>query len=167
VDLYIANTTPRQHHLNYRIPENVRLFERYIPAGGQVKLTYGQPEVDHIINQLTPYGLIAAKEIGRNKDFSGLCYSIDKPIDVDAIQNGLSEVDQSEITRALEVRKNGAIAADEAMEKISRQGGAQVNGVEIEVTEQSNGPNDTDPKFKQTISVEREGRRPVGRPRRS
>jgi len=166
MDLYIANASPRNHHLHYRIPENDRVFDRLIAAGSQVKLTYGQDATDHIINQLRPYGLISVKEIGRNKEFSGLCFSIDKPVDVEAIRNGLDEVDQIAIANALEVRKNGAIAADDAMEKVARQGGAQVNSVEIEVTEQSKGPSDTDAKFNQTIAVEREGRRPVGRPRR-
>lgn len=158
MDLYIANASPRPHHLHYRIPENDRLFAREIPAGGQIVLNHEQDAVDHILKQLTPYGTVAAKDIGRNKDFSGLCYAIGKPVDIDAIKAGLDAVDQTAIDRALEVRKNGAIAADQAMEDVARQGGARLNGVEVEVIEQAKGPNDTDPKFEQRIAVEREGR---------
>lgn len=165
MDLYIANTTPRIHHLHYRIPEGPRVLDRSISPGSQVKLSHSADEVDYIIRQLSPYGLIPVKEIGRNKDFSGLCYTIDKPVDVDAIRNGLDETDTAAIEKALEMRKANAIAADDAMEKVSRQGGAQINNLEIEVTEQAKGPDDNAPKFAQTIGVEREGRRGRGRPR--
>ena len=103
------------------------------------------------------------------KGFGGICYRIDKPISVDAIEHGIEQKDQEAIDRALEARKITAVAADQMISaKAQEMGLKQKDGLEIEVLEEKKNAADQEGKFNETIEVVREGVAPrKGRPRKS
>jgi hypothetical protein len=83
VKLYIANGTKQVQSFWYRLPGSwAKPIELVIPQGMQVKVPDDllPEEVESILDQHSKYGLIKADEVDRSKPFTGLCYSIDKPV---------------------------------------------------------------------------------------
>lgn len=158
--IYIANATPRNHHLHWRLPEKNRMFDRSIGAGQQARLELETTdEVNALLAQVGQYGAVSLESIGRNPDFSGLIFSTrDKPIDIDAIRQGFDLTDEHAVERALEARKLGAMAADLRQGELAQQAGVTMAGSEVTVQEESRGPHDMADKMTQTVEVVREGR---------
>ena len=112
-------------------------------------------------------------EVGKvKKGFGGLVYRMDKPISVEAIQNGFTQSEQEQIDRALQARTVTAVVTDKMMaDRAQELGLRQKAALEVEVVEESKGITDTNEnKFNETITVVKDGgaepaRR--GRPRKS
>ena len=167
MELFIANCSKQDFLFTYMLPENPRPFSHKIRAGAQIKLIQDQIQVDAIIKQHQPYGIM---EVGKvNKGFGGLCYRFNKPISVEAIESGISQSDQENIERANEARKITAVAQDQIIsQKAQEMGLKQKSGVEVEVVEEKKNAADTESKFDETIEVLHEGVAPrKGRPRKS
>lgn len=167
--LYVANCSKQDHDFTYMLFENPRPFHHRIRAGAQFEVNGSQDDIDHIIKQHSIYGMM---EVGKvKKGFGGICYRLDKPIAVDAIEAGFEQRDQEMIDRALEARKVTAAAADQILyNKAQEMGLRQKAGLEVEVVEEKKNAADNEPKFNQTIEVVREGVQPGknrGRPRKS
>jgi hypothetical protein len=157
--LYIVNATPRIHHLHYRITEDVRVFDAKISPGGQFKIPdkHCSPEdLKHIINQITVYGAKTREEVGRDKDFSGIIYG-HKPISIESIRQGLAEVDELAIERAIDLRTKNAISADAKVAALAQEAGTGVGSLEVEFAEQATPGGDNENLQRQTIQVQREG----------
>ena len=136
--------------------ENPRPFLQKIRAGSQIEINGSQDEVDYIIKQHQIYGLVEAKHIKGH--FSGLAYSIGKPISVNNIEEGISKRDEELIDRALEARKIQAASADKIIsEKAQEMGLRQSSGIEVDIVEEKKNAADNTPKFEQTIEVVKEG----------
>lgn len=165
--LYIANCSKNEHMFTYMLPEVTRPFSHHIRAGGQIEIPGPSEAIDAIIKQHEIYGLQLADKVGRG--FGGLCYRVDKPISVEAIQNGFTQTEQEMIDRSLEARKITAAAQDQIFSKTAQEMGLQVkSGIEFEVVEEKKNQADNEPKFQQTIEVVHEGIAPRrGRPRKS
>ena len=167
MELFIANCSKQDFLFTYMLPENPRPFSHKIRAGAQIKLVQDQIQVDAIIKQHQPYGIM---EVGKvSKGFGGLCYRFNKPISVEAIESGISQSDQENIERANEARKITAVAQDQIIsQKAQEMGLKQKSGVEVEVVEEKKIAADTESKFDETIEVLHEGVAPrKGRPRKS
>jgi hypothetical protein len=167
MELFIANCSKQDFLFTYMLPENPRPFSHKIRAGAQIKLVQDQIQVDAIIKQHQPYGIM---EVGKvSKGFGGLCYRFNKPISVEAIESGISQSDQENIERANEARKITAVAQDQIIsQKAQEMGLKQKSGVEVEVVEEKKNAADTESKFDETIEVLHEGVAPrKGRPRKS
>ena len=166
--LYIANCSKQEFDFTYMLPENVRPFMHKIRAGGQIELNHNQDETERIINQHSIYGMQEANKV--SKGFGGLCYRLDKPISVEAIQNGFTQTEQEQVDRALQARTVTAVVQDQKFSELAQQRGlTQKGALEIEVVEETKGPTDTAAgKFNETITVVKDGgpapRR--GRPRK-
>lgn len=159
MDLYIANCSKQEFLFTYMLPENTRPFVHKIRAGSQIKLTQSQPEVDVIIRQHSIYGLMEANQV--KKGFGGLCYRIDKPISVSAIEEGLSQSDQEMIEKAQEARNITAAAQDKIISEKAQEMGLKVkSGIEVEVVEEKKNAADSGDKFDQVIEVVHEGQAP-------
>lgn len=164
--LYVANTTKQEFDFTYMLPENPRPFMHKIRAGSQVEITGSQDDVDAIINQHSIYGMVEANKV--KKGFGGLCYRLEKPISVDAIEQGLSQNDQDKIDRALDARKLSAAAADQVISQRAQEMGLQQRSpLEVEVVEEGKNPYDTSGKFNETIEVIKDGGPAPKRGRRS
>lgn len=160
--LFIANATTRDHHLHYRVTEQVRLFERVIPSGTQFELppNHRSPEdIAHVIMQLEACGAVHRDRIQREegKRFSGLILS-ERPISEEAIRNGFSEDEQSAIDAALAEHQKAAISSDDKVAKLAQEAGTGVGSLEVEIKEE--GKPGADPKSlnQSLIQVQREGR---------
>jgi len=150
------------------IPENPRPFSHHIRAGGQIQIDGNQPTIDAIVNQHAIYGMMDVKKV--KKGFGGLCYAIDKPISVEAIESGFTQSDQEMIDRAQQARNATAAAADQILaNKAQEMGLKQKSGLEVEIVEDKKNAADNGEKFNQTIEVVREGVQPIkgrGRPKK-
>jgi len=95
-----------------------------------------------------------------------MAYRIDKPINVEAIENGIDVRDQTMIDRATEARKITAVASDQKISETAQQMGLKQKApLEIEIIEEKKNYADNEPKFEQTIEVVKEGIAPKGRGR--
>lgn len=168
--LHVANCSKQEFLFTYTIPENPRAFSHSIRAGTQILINESPEAVDAIIRQHEIYGFQEASKV--SKGFGGLCYRIDKPVSVNAIEAGLSQVDQEQIDRALEARSLSAAAADQKIATTAQDLGLrQGTGIEVDILEEKQNAADNNPKFAQTLSVVREGISPGaargrGRPRK-
>jgi len=167
--LYVANCTKQEFLFTYMLPENIKAFSHHIRSGAQIELNHSKDEVDAIVKQHSIYGMQPVENI--KKGFGGLTYRIDKPINVNAIEQGLSQKDQEAIDQALEARKITAVVSDKIIsEKAQELGLKTKSGLEVEVVEEKKNLADTEPKFEQTIEVVKDGLNPMksrGRPRKS
>ena len=164
MELFIANCTKQDHQFTYMLFENTRPFMERIRAGAQIKIKGTHDEIDQIIKQHEVYGLIPVEKI--KGKFSGMAYKLDKPINVEAIENGIDVRDQTIIDRATEARKITAVASDQHIsEKAQQMGLKQKAPLEIEIVEEKKNFTDNEPKFEQTIEVVKDGIAPKGRGR--
>lgn len=137
-NLYVANATPREHHLHYRVPGDPRVYERLIPKGTQFKVPHEEPkQIEAIVKQLTTYGARTREDVGRDKLFNGIIYD-SKPISVDNIRAGLNAVDEIAIDRAHEERLKNVVAGDNQVERLAQEAGTGVGSLEMTVLEQPN-----------------------------
>ena len=161
--LYVANCSKQEFHFTYALPEKVRPFMHNIRAGGQVEI-YCETSADAqiIVDQHGPYGMKSIKDI--KKGFGGLVYQFDKPINVQAIEQGIEQKDQEMIERALEAQKVTAVASDDILARKAQEFGVTQKGaLEIEVVEEKKNLADQEPKMNQTIAVVRDGLAPSSR----
>jgi len=163
--LYIANTTKQANVFHYRMPENPRIYQKDIPAGGQAMIhspELTQFEVDHIVKQHEIYGLCDASRLDQNKAYVGLCYSVDKPIDADKIAKTLKKNDAVLEREGQEFRKNSAVALNEALNAESDNSVKQLS-VEI-VEEAKRGQTAShDPEFIDVVNSSERGSRRVSK----
>jgi hypothetical protein len=165
--LYIANCSKQDHQFTYMITENPRPFMERIRAGAQILIDRSIEDVNQIINQHLRYGLMEATKV--KKGFGGIAYRLEKPISVQSIEAGIEQRDQEMIDRALEARKITAVASDQLISnKAQEMGLRQKSGLELEVVEEKKNAGDNEPKFNETIEVQKEGLTPrKGRPRKA
>lgn len=166
--LFIANTTKQHHEFTYRIPEdgrNVPIMQK-IPVGECVQIYKDDTTavLDAIIAQHARYGLIAVSEIDRTKDFIGLAYQFDKPIDVDKIIRALSHNDLVLQKLGEEQRKQAAVAISQTIDAATQDAGAKLASLDVTI-EEVDRRDSTDTAINETVSVVRDGTRPQRRTR--
>ena len=134
--LFIANCTAQRHDFQYRIVEQAGVKRQQIPMNGQIEIAYdlNQQQVDGIIAQHAPYGMVSVDEIDRTRPFIGLCYSVGKPIKVDALRRTLvHNRDVLEETGKKNRTEAGLAVAEQLMANDPANGGLQA--VETSVVE--------------------------------
>lgn len=90
--VFVANTTQQVQEFSYRMLESPKVIMQRIPIGQQVQLPGDgwQPEdIEYLEKQHRRYGMVPVSEIDRTKAFIGVCYSIDKPVQIEAIRRAL------------------------------------------------------------------------------
>lgn len=148
--LYIANCSRQPHLFNYKLPERTQPFSQRIPAGQQVCLDLSKDEVSHIISQHQPYGFAQVNKLPRS--FAGLCYSVDKQIDLDGIMHGAAEVKDTLKKRGEEVRKNSVATMDSKLTQAATAHGKNAaDGLQVDIEGQPINPMDESPNFKETL----------------
>lgn len=156
MSLFVCNATPRDHHLNYRLPGDERVYDRIIKAGTQFKVLHEDPDQESaIVKQLESYGAVPVSRVN-DKHFSGLIFS-SKAIQLDDIRNGLMQIDQNAIQRALDHRTAAAVGSDANLAKTAQEVGATGSSFEVSITEQARAGVATEDLQKNTIEVVREG----------
>mgnify|MGYP000001756344 FL=1 len=150
--LYVANSKKQNEHFHYRVIGSSKLMNQHISAGQQIQI-YGdlQPEeVRSIIEQHEQYGFIDASKIKAQRDFVGLCYSVDTPVKLDYIKLAFDLNDKVLDERGQEIRKAAAIAADQYIDQLTPGAVNNTRSSVIEAVSQ-----DKDPSISEGFEVSR------------
>lgn len=152
--LYVGNCSLQTHLFNYKLPERTQNFTKEIKAGSQIVIEEGETEIQSIINQHVPYGLVDVNKIQGN--FSGICYST-KEIDVSRIMHGREAHKEFLDERSQEIRDNSALAMNNELTKVAKNHGKEErDGFEMTIESQTLDPMQEDKTpLKQKIKVER------------
>jgi len=131
--MYIANCTNQVQDFMYRIPENTKLMKQIISIGGQIQIPgeLSTTDIDSIVAQHSKYGFVRVDEIDRTKPFFGLCYSVDKKVDMDKVRRAIVHNQEVLVERGKELRKEAAVAVNNAVEE--QTGG--LNSLEMSIEE--------------------------------
>lgn len=112
--LYIANCTRQNFILNVRVPEG-KVMRIDIPSGHQVHFpTSLNPDAkEHVLHQLHRYGGRPRADVrGKLENFTGIVYSLDKPISEDEIVGANEDQLDAAQTRSVEQATRSALASD-------------------------------------------------------
>lgn len=137
--MYIANCTHQVQDFIYRLPESGSARTQRIDLGSQIAISgdLSTHEIDAIIAQHTPYGLVAVAEIDRTKPFIGVCYQLDRPVPVEKIKRAIIHNTGVLVDRGVEMRKTAAVAVNQALEQHAP--GAALQALEMSVVEETSG----------------------------
>ena len=134
--LYIANCSQQIQDFQYRVSDNDKIYKIPIDIGTQIQLPghLSTQDIDFIVRQHAVYGLVSVSEIDRSKHFFGVCYSIDKPVDISKLRYALEHNRDVLVERGKEIRKEAAVVVNNALEEDARFSG-RLNSFEVEITE--------------------------------
>lgn len=116
--LFVANTSQKNQILNFRLPESSKLFSPTIracqqaPVGGHLD----KMQIDAIVKQLAPYGLVGVDELNRAREVIPYVYSIDTPVSAETILRVASHNKGVLFNRGKKFREEAAIAASEQID---------------------------------------------------
>jgi hypothetical protein len=155
--LYVANMTLQTHEFYFVTDERKKHIDGQPPpqrpwrcqsirAGTQVCIAskeLAQSVIDDIIEQHAKYGLVAASELDKTRGFHGLCYSIDKPVNFQDDDVGLSiEQNDNELNKSAQIKREVMAASiAENIERTMRERNVVVPHAEISVRTEKGDPN--------------------------
>ncbi|HEY7418117.1 MAG TPA: hypothetical protein VH593_23260 [Ktedonobacteraceae bacterium] len=124
-ELYIGNVSKQIFQFAYRALERPGVVVQTIPIGGQIRVSPNgsridltTPEIDHIIDQHRIYGMLPVDEIDSSKDpFSGLCYSIGKPITAEKLWKAMKKKEEALNKFGQQMRQEAALAVNAQIEE--------------------------------------------------
>jgi hypothetical protein len=176
--LYIANATKQVNQFWYtsRLANGtLRQVRQDILEGSQIQIQWDgsgimQPEdIDYVVEQHAIYGLMPIDEIDNAKPFTGLCYSIDKPIPAMKIQKLMLHNQDILETRAEDTLRATALASNKILEtnmertaRDARQPVPAMGDMEISITEESKGSAPSKTNFFRPDPKLGEGNKPAG-----
>jgi hypothetical protein len=178
--LFVANCTRQPHDFLYRVPgEDMQLLRRIqiqrIEPGTQQRIHNESPlpVLEAIVEQHRKYGLILVNDVPNVREFIGLCYSFDKPVDFERLSYAVDHNQGVLQERGVLQREEAAIAIDQTIESVRedarRQGArlAPLRGTDLELMEDADSPS-----FGEAIRVDHgvprsDGRIPPSTSRRS
>lgn len=135
--LYIGNGSRHVVDFNFRRLVERSIQRREIPPGGQIEVseTHTKEEIDHVLKQHLPYGLIPVDEIDRHRGpYSGLCYSIDKPINVSSLRRAMERKQESLEEQGVRLRQEAGVATHNQIESQMQDTGSPARLKELEMT---------------------------------
>ncbi len=111
--LYVANCSKQVMDFIYRVPGKRQLARQLIDVGRQIVLAHDldTPQITRIVDQHAKYGFVDVKEISRTKPFIGLCYSVDKPVDIGALTTAIQHNSDVLDEWGRQLRAEAAVAA--------------------------------------------------------
>jgi len=158
MSLYIGNTTKQTMVHCFRLPESHKMNALSIESGHQEKIGDGwtSDQTDAVIQHLELYGARRSNETGMSmKGFTGLLYSVDKPITETQIVSGHDAVvDTQELRSATEATRS-ALAFDRSTRANKGKGKRLAKVTEVEVVEDIQGnqkPTGKEVKFSMSVS---------------
>lgn len=156
--LYIANCSRQTHNFIYKLPERTQQYGQPVRAGEQIIIENNADVIRHIIDQHAPYGFLAADKLAKN--FSGICYSIDKEVSLARFKDGADQKTENLENLSKDILAAGALAMDQTVDnEVMKTGvvsGPSEKGVEIEITgEAVNKDQDNAPSFNTTVKVDK------------
>lgn len=137
--LYVANCTNQNHIFPFLIPEDNKLRHKLIPMGGQA-LIYRKDatreEMLAIVKQHEVYGITDVDRIDQRRGFTGMCFSLDKPINVAKIMSANQQNIEAAAAQASQQRQDAAAAMHHIMLDNARRDNMPIpRAFEMEVEE--------------------------------
>lgn len=168
--LFIANTSKQIYDFCYRLPEEKNFRTEKIQIGQQALIGGGKfspDQIAHIINQQADGVLTDANTISRLNLRAGLCYRLEKSVDMERIMALFEHNDKHMNSDAEGRREANAEAISKLMEDRSHELGVPLNRSEVEIVEETP-KNGGTPRIATGLEVVRDGKRPnhTGRQRR-
>lgn len=156
--LYIANTTKQAHDFVFRIAGDSRLHRSQIPPGAQ-RTVWSNPTAEMIasvVAQHEKYGLVDARRIDQTRAFVGLCFSVDRPVNLDQLLKVIEQNEAALDARGKTIRREAAatIWASRREDEVGDDSGAKLKNLQVEIVE------DTKPDtvgFEEHIEVRADG----------
>lgn len=140
--LYVANCSKQHHDFLYRVPETMQVKLQQIKAGQQARIgnrEFSPDQIQKIVSDHKPYGLVPASEVKNAKTFVGQCYSIDKPLTLDTILMGFGNNDDVLKDVAERRREDVAEKVVATIASTMRQVGVDVPQAEVSIVEDTQG----------------------------
>jgi len=135
--LYVRNTTRQSFEVNERLPEMGRVYTLALHPKRTVEIkNLNSEQLDRLIAHFDANGFMNRKNMhGRIEDYSGVIYSLDRPINDDEVVSGYNAVTDRAQDRAVKEATRAAISG----------GATQVNvhgarNAEIEVAQEHDTP---------------------------
>jgi hypothetical protein len=160
--MYIGNCTRQPNDFQYRMPGeanssrnqggNLRVQRVEALSCLQMSGELTSDEVDYIVQQHAPYGLVHVTEVDRTKSYLGLCWDT-KPINVHVLREAISHNQEVLEQRGRDIRKEAAVALNTSLEDAQEMG--ELKKLTIEVKEDKSGSMEHD-QFAETIQVSRD-----------
>ena len=154
--LFIANCSMQKHKFNYRVPEKIQQFTRDIFPGNQVCIEESPEIIQYIIEQHEIYGLQQSSRV--DGKFSGICYSVDKPVSHGHITNGHEQKKENMDDMSQQILEASAATINSTINnEVLKTGETPRDGLELEIVgeavnqEQENAP----ASLKKTVKVGR------------
>ena len=132
--MYICNATTQTWMPNFRVPEMKRVHVARIFSGQQVEVgrDWNSVQLQSVIEQLERFGAKNIKDVKHAHKFSGLLYSLDKPVKVDLIEEGHSDMVEEQSKRSVQELTKSALGFDAALrDKKTRRRTAKATTLEI------------------------------------
>lgn len=175
--LYIANATSQVQQFQYWFGEQTRHVPiiQEIPLGGQIQVPGMGRDIpnelaDEVIEQHRRYGLMSAAEALKAKTFSGIVYSLDKPVSLPVLHELVNKFRGILTERGRQLRTEAAIATNDFIEgkMFEEQIPGRLNTLEMSVEEEERGTHDDSPELSEGVRVfrPRESVEPRGRGRK-
>lgn len=146
--LFIANLTKQHQIFLYRVLEESvpggHSRHQDIAIGTQVMLPsdFSTDQINAIIDHQKLYGIKSVEEAQQIKGFTGLVYSIGKPVqlnDEGFVKDVLHHNDDTLTDRANDRRETTAAAITSNMQQLGRERGAPLQRTEVEQVEETTG----------------------------
>jgi hypothetical protein len=166
--LYIANAKLQTEAFTYRVPDGEAIRgssasgarTQTIDSGRQVMISgdLNRYQIDAIIEQHRPYGLVDVADLDGVRGYAGLCFSIDKPVSPARLEqlmgNNIDHLEQ----RGREMREMAAVATNDSIEGTmsDSQMPGRLKNLEMEVVEERNVKSDGPEMTPQRIRVTRD-----------
>lgn len=158
--LFVANITNQIQQFTYWLPETPRHLVQPIEIGSQIQVAnrdLSREVIDSIIDSHRRYGICTYAEGMRDPNFSGVVFSIDRPVSITQMYE-LAAKRRGTITElGKRLREEAAIATDAAIVDGLAQSGmpARLQELEMSVEEQSRDPRDDSPEISEGVRVSR------------
>lgn len=134
--MFVANCTKQVREFIFKIPEG-GLRRQTIPIGQQIKVAGidNDEQIKAIVEQYQRYGMMTVADAIKAKTFTGLIYSLDKPVKVENMEIVLSNNDAQLVKQGQQIRKEAAIAAANSADEHARSVGGELKATETTITE--------------------------------
>ena len=151
--MYVANLTRQAQDFIYRLPETRKSTFQQIPVGGQVLLSgdLTTKDIEAVIQQHAPYGMVPAAEVAKRREFNGLCFALDRPVPIEALRRGLEANRAVLDARGVELRRQAAIAVN----NLTQDADPDVAAMEVEIIEQDSKDGGAEATLSEGIRVDR------------
>lgn len=156
--LYVANVSRQNVEFNYRMPGQNGVKMVPIHIGTQVVI-HGEldtNEIDSILEQHVPYGLVAADTIRGDTPYVGLCYAIDKAVRVNQMLVAMDHNQEVLHDRGRQMRQQAAVATNSIIDKHLQEINSESTLQELEVTieeERKPGTDDSSERIREGTTV--------------